>query len=127
MYKLITIALGVYIAYYIWRTYSNMKKLKKNMDENPKEIIIDYDNQINDLRKQLAKVNETIARDQGFPPSFSVNRGLKKAKKRQTSLNKQIKQKETARSNYLKLLRSYQNGEIDKAALKQWVNEKQRK
>lgn len=38
-----------------------------------------------------------------------------------------IKQKEAARSNYLKLLRSYQDGEIDKVALKKWVNENQRR
>lgn len=126
MYKLITVAVGIYIVYYVWRAYSNMKNLKKNMDDNPKELLIRYDSQINDLRKQLTEVNETIARNQGFPPSFSVNRGLKKAKKQQEKLLQRITQKEVARSNYLKLLRSYQEGKIDKAALKKWVNENQR-
>ncbi len=116
MYKFITIAVGIYIIYYVWRAYSNMKNLKKNMDDNPKELLISYDNQIDELRKQLAEVNETIARNQGFPPSFSVNRLLKKAKKQQDKLLERITQKEAARSNYLKLLRSYQEGEIDKAA-----------
>ncbi|MEK3610221.1 hypothetical protein AAA424_07115 [Lactobacillus crispatus] len=127
MYKFITIAVGIYIIYYVWRAYSNMKNLKKNMDDNPKELLISYDNQIDELRKQLAEVNETIARNQGFPPSFSVNRGLKKAKKQQEKLLQRITQKEVARSNYLKLLRSYQEGKIDKAALKKWVNENQRR
>ncbi|KFL92938.1 hypothetical protein HMPREF0509_01749 [Lactobacillus crispatus SJ-3C-US] len=127
MYKLITVAVGIYIVYYVWRAYSNMKNLKKNMDDNPKELLIRYDRQINDLRKQLTEVNETIARNQGFPPSFSVNRGLKKAKKQQEKLLQRITQKEVARSNYLKLLRSYQEGKIDKAALKKWVNENQRR
>ena len=127
MYKLITVAVGIYIVYYVWRAYSNMKNLKKNMDDNPKEFLIRYDSQINDLRKQLTEVNETIARNQGFPPSFSVNRGLKKAKKQQEKLLQRITQKEVARSNYLKLLRSYQEGKIDKAALKKWVNENQRR
>ena len=97
------------------------------MDDNPKELLISYDNQIDELRKQLAEVNETIARNQGFPPSFSVNRLLKKAKKQQDKLLERITQKEAARSNYLKLLRSYQEGEIDKAALKKWVNDNQRR
>lgn len=127
MYKLITVAVGIYIVYYVWRAYSNMKNLKKNMDDNPKELLIRYDSQINDLRKQLTEVNETIARNQGFPPSFSVNRGLKKAKKQQEKLLQRITQKEVARSNYLKLLRSYQEGKIDKAALKKWGNENQRR
>lgn len=127
MYKLITVAVGIYIVYYVWRAYSNMKNLKKNMDDNPKELLIRCDSQINDLRKQLTEVNETIARNQGFPPSFSVNRGLKKAKKQQEKLLQRITQKEVARSNYLKLLRSYQEGKIDKAALKKWVNENQRR
>lgn len=127
MYKLITVAVGIYIVYYVWRAYSNMKNLKKNMDDNPKELLIRYDSRINDLRKQLTEVNETIARNQGFPPSFSVNRGLKKAKKQQEKLLQRITQKEVARSNYLKLLRSYQEGKIDKAALKKWVNENQRR
>jgi len=127
MYKFITIAVGIYIIYYVWRAYSNMKNLKKNMDDNPKELLISYDNQIDELRKQLAEVNETIARNQGFPPSFSVNRLLKKAKKQQDKLLERITQKEAARSNYLKLLRSYQEGEIDKAALKKWVNDNQRR
>lgn len=127
MYKLITVAVGIYIVYYVWRAYSNMKNLKKNMDDNPKELLIRYDSQINDLRKQLTEVNETIARNQGFPPSFSVNRGLKKAKKQQEKLLQRITQKEVARSNYLKLLRSYQERKIDKAALKKWVNENQRR
>ena len=127
MYKFITIAVGIYIIYYVWRAYSNMKNLKKNMDDNPKELLIRYDSQINDLRKQLTEVNETIARNQGFPPSFSVNRGLKKAKKQQEKLLQRITQKEVARSNYLKLLRSYQEGKIDKVALKKWVNENQRR
>lgn len=127
MYKLITVAVGIYIVYYVWRAYSNMKNLKKNMDDNPKELLISYDNQIDELRKQLAEVNETIARNQGFPPSFSVNRLLKKAKKQQDKLLERITQKEAARSNYLKLLRSYQEGKIDKAALKKWVNENQRR
>lgn len=127
MYKLITVAVGIYIVYYVWRAYSNMKNLKKNMDDNPKELLIRYDSQINDLRKQLTEVNETIARNQGFPPIFSVNRGLKKAKKQQEKLLQRITQKEVARSNYLKLLRSYQEGKIDKAALKKWVNENQRR
>lgn len=127
MYKLITVAVGIYIVYYVWRAYSNMKNLKKNMDDNPKELLISYDNQIDELRKQLAEVNETIARNQGFPPSFSVNRLLKKAKKQQDKLLERITQKEAARSNYLKLLRSYQEGKIDKAALKKWVNDNQRR
>lgn len=127
MYKFITIAVGIYIIYYVWRAYSNMKNLKKNMDDNPKELLISYDNQIDELRKQLAEVDETIARNQGFPPSFSVNRLLKKAKKQQDKLLERITQKEAARSNYLKLLRSYQEGEIDKAALKKWVNDNQRR
>lgn len=127
MYKFITIAVGIYIIYYVCRAYSNMKNLKKNMDDNPKELLISYDNQIDELRKQLAEVNETIARNQGFPPSFSVNRLLKKAKKQQDKLLERITQKEAARSNYLKLLRSYQEGEIDKAALKKWVNDNQRR
>lgn len=127
MYKFITIAVGIYIIYYVWRAYSNMKNLKKNMDDNPKELLTSYDNQIDELRKQLAEVNETIARNQGFPPSFSVNRLLKKAKKQQDKLLERITQKEAARSNYLKLLRSYQEGEIDKAALKKWVNDNQRR
>ncbi len=127
MYKLITVAVGIYIVYYVWRAYSNMKNLKKNMDDNPKELLIRYDSQINDLRKQLTEVNETIARNQGFPPSFSVNRLLKKAKKQQDKLLERITQKEAARSNYLKLLRSYQEGKIDKAALKKWVNDNQRR
>ncbi|WP_251905427.1 hypothetical protein [Lactobacillus paragasseri] len=127
MYKFITIAVGIYIIYYVWRAYSNMKNLKKNMDDNPKELLISYDSQIDELRKQLAEVNETIARNQGFPPSFSVNRLLKKAKKQQDKLLERITQKEAARSNYLKLLRSYQEGEIDKAALKKWVNDNQRR
>lgn len=127
MYKFITIAVGIYIIYYVWRAYSNMKNLKKNMDDNPKELLISYDNQIDELRKQLAEVNETIARNQGFPPSFSVNRLLRKAKKQQDKLLERITQKEAARSNYLKLLRSYQEGEIDKAALKKWVNDNQRR
>ncbi|KWU06864.1 hypothetical protein AEL93_08110 [Lactobacillus crispatus] len=127
MYKFITIAVGIYIIYYVWRAYSNMKNLKKNMDDNPKELLISYDNQIDELRKQLAEVNETIARNQGFPPSFSVNRLLKKAKKQQDKLLERITQKEAARSNYLKLLRSYQEGKIDKAALKKWVNDNQRR
>jgi hypothetical protein len=127
MYKLITVAVGIYIVYYVWRAYSNMKNLKKNMDDNPKELLIRYDSQINDLRKQLAEVNETIARNQGFPPSFSVNRLLKKAKKQQDKLLERITQKEAARSNYLKLLRSYQEGEFDKVALKKWVNDNQRR
>lgn len=127
MYKFITIAVGIYIIYYVWRAYSNMKNLKKNMDDNPKELLISYDNQIDELRKQLAEVNETIARNQGFPPSFSVNRLLKKAKKQQDKLLERITQKEAARSNYLKLLRSYQEGEIDKVALKKWVNDNQRR
>lgn len=127
MYKFITIAVGIYIIYYVWRAYSNMKNLKKNMDDNPKERLISYDNQIDELRKQLAEVNETIARNQGFPPSFSVNRLLRKAKKQQDKLLERITQKEAARSNYLKLLRSYQEGEIDKAALKKWVNDNQRR
>lgn len=127
MYKFITIAVGIYIIYYVWRAYSNMKNLKKNMDDNPKEPLISYDNQIDELRKQLAEVNETIARNQGFPPSFSVNRLLKKAKKQQDKLLERITQKEAARSNYLKLLRSYQEGKIDKAALKKWVNDNQRR
>lgn len=127
MYKFITIAVGIYIIYYVWRAYSNMKNLKKNMDDNPKELLISYDNQIDELRKQLAEVNETIARNQGFPPSFSVNRLLKKAKKQQNKLLERITQKEAARSNYLKLLRSYQEGEIDKVALKKWVNDNQRR
>lgn len=38
MYKFITIAVGIYIIYYVWRAYSNMKNLKKNMDDNPKEL-----------------------------------------------------------------------------------------
>ncbi|WP_240395422.1 hypothetical protein [Lactobacillus crispatus] len=104
-----------------------MKNLKKNMDDNPKELLISYDSQIDELRKQLAEVNETIARNQGFPPSFSVNRLLKKAKKQQDKLLERITQKEAARSNYLKLLRSYQEGEIDKVALKKWVNDNQRR
>lgn len=127
MYKFITIAVGIYIIYYVWRAYSNMKNLKKNMDDNPKELLISYDNQIDELQKQLAEVNETIARNQGFPPSFSVNRLLRKAKKQQDKLLERITQKEAARSNYLKLLRSYQEGEIDKAALKKWVNDNQRR
>lgn len=127
MYKFITIAVGIYIIYYVWRAYSNMKNLKKNMDDNPKELLISYDSQIDELRKQLVEVNETIARNQGFPPSFSVNRLLKKAKKQQDKLLERITQKEAARSNYLKLLRSYQEGEIDKAALKKWVNDNQRR
>lgn len=127
MYKFITIAVGIYIIYYVWRAYSNMKNLKKNMDDNPKELLISYDSQIDELRKQLAEVNETIARNQGFPPSFSVNRLLKKAKKQQDKLLERITQKEAARSNYLKLLRSYQEGKIDKAALKKWVNDNQRR
>lgn len=127
MYKLITVAVGIYIVYYVWRAYSNMKNLKKNMDDNPKELLISYDSQIDELRKQLAEVNETIARNQGFPPSFSVNRLLKKAKKQQDKLLERITQKEAARSNYLKLLRSYQEGEIDKVALKKWVNDNQRR
>ncbi|KWU04654.1 hypothetical protein AAA431_07110 [Lactobacillus crispatus] len=127
MYKFITIAVGIYIIYYVWRAYSNMKNLKKNMDDNPKELLISYDSQIDELRKQLAEVNETIARNQGFPPSFSVNRLLKKAKKQQDKLLERITQKEAARSNYLKLLRSYQEGEIDKVALKKWVNDNQRR
>ncbi len=127
MYKFITIAVGIYIIYYVWRAYSNMKNLKKNMDDNPKERLISYDSQIDELRKQLAEVNETIARNQGFPPSFSVNRLLKKAKKQQDKLLERITQKEAARSNYLKLLRSYQEGEIDKVALKKWVNDNQRR
>ncbi len=127
MYKFITIAVGIYIIYYVWRAYSNMKNLKKNMDDNPKELLISYDNQIDELRKQLAEVNETIARNQGFPPSFSVNRLLKKAKKQQDKLLERITQKEAARSNYLKLLRSYQEGEIDKVALKKWVTDNQRR
>lgn len=127
MYKFITIAVGIYIIYYVWRAYSNTKNLKKNMDDNPKELLISYDSQIDELRKQLAEVNETIARNQGFPPSFSVNRLLKKAKKQQDKLLERITQKEAARSNYLKLLRSYQEGEIDKVALKKWVNDNQRR
>lgn len=127
MYKFITIAVGIYIIYYVWRAYSNMKNLKKNMDDNPKELLISYDSQIDELRKQLAEVNETIARNQGFPPSFSVNRLLKKAKKQQDKLLERITQKEAARSNYLKLLRSYQEGESDKVALKKWVNDNQRR
>ncbi|MYN48288.1 hypothetical protein GTH53_02620 [Lactobacillus crispatus] len=127
MYKFITIAVGIYIIYYVWRAYSNIKNLKKNMDDNPKELLISYDSQIDELRKQLAEVNETIARNQGFPPSFSVNRLLKKAKKQQDKLLERITQKEAARSNYLKLLRSYQEGEIDKVALKKWVNDNQRR
>ncbi|GMM14591.1 hypothetical protein LABF186_17100 [Lactobacillus amylovorus subsp. animalium] len=127
MYKFITIAVGIYIIYYVWRAYLNMKNLKKNMDDNPKELLISYDSQIDELRKQLAEVNETIARNQGFPPSFSVNRLLKKAKKQQDKLLERITQKEAARSNYLKLLRSYQEGEIDKVALKKWVNDNQRR
>lgn len=127
MYKFITIAVGIYIIYYVLRAYSNMKNLKKNMDDNPKELLISYDSQIDELRKQLAEVNETIARNQGFPPSFSVNRLLKKAKKQQDKLLERITQKEAARSNYLKLLRSYQEGEIDKVALKKWVNDNQRR
>ncbi|MCZ3690950.1 hypothetical protein L2709_00680 [Lactobacillus crispatus] len=127
MYKFITIAVGIYIIYYVWRAYSNMKNLKKNMDDNPKELLISYDSQIDELRKQLAEVNETIARNQGFPPSFSVNRLLKKAKKQQDKLLERITQKEAARSNYLKLLRSYQEGEFDKVALKKWVNDNQRR
>ncbi|MEK3648086.1 hypothetical protein AAA413_07050 [Lactobacillus crispatus] len=127
MYKFITIAVGIYIIYYVWRAYSNMKNLKKNMDDNPKELLISYDSQIDELRKQLAEVNETIARNQGFPPSFSVNRLLKKAKKQQDKLLERITQKEAARSNYLKLLRSYQEGKIDKVALKKWVNDNQRR
>lgn len=126
MYRLITVALVIYVVYYIWRAYSSMKRLKNSMDEDPKNLLISYDNQINDLRKQLAEVNETIARNQGFPPSFSVNRLLKKAKKQQDKLLERITQKEAARSNYLKLLRSYQEGEIDKVALKKWVNDNQR-
>lgn len=97
------------------------------MDEDPKNLLISYDNQINDLRKQLAEVEERIAQYKGFPPSFSVNRLLKKAKKQQDKLLERITQKEAARSNYLKLLRSYQEGEIDKAALKKWVNDNQRR
>lgn len=127
MYRLITVALVIYVVYYIWRAYSSMKRLKNSMDEDPKNLLISYDNQINDLRKQLAEVNETIARNQGFPPSFSVNRLLKKAKKQQDKLLERITQKESARSNYLKLLRSYQEGEIDKVALKKWVNDNQRR
>lgn len=127
MYKFITIAVGIYIIYYVWRAYSNMKNLKKNMDDNPKELLISYDSQIDELRKQLAEVNETIARNQGFPPRFSVNRLLKKAKKQQDKLLERITQKEAARSNYLKLLRSYQEGKIDKVALKKWVNDNQRR
>ena len=127
MYRLITVALVIYVVYYIWRAYSSMKRLKISMDEDPKNLLISYDNQINDLRKQLAEVNETIARNQGFPPSFSVNRLLKKAKKQQDKLLERITQKEAARSNYLKLLRSYQEGEIDKVALKKWVNDNQRR
>ena len=127
MYKFITIAVGIYIIYYVWLAYSNMKNLKKNMDDNPKELLISYDSQIDELRKQLAEVNETIARNQGFPPSFSVNRLLKKAKKQQDKLLERITQKEAARSNYLKLSRSYQEGEIDKVALKKWVNDNQRR
>ncbi|WP_180861602.1 hypothetical protein [Lactobacillus crispatus] len=127
MYRLITVALVIYVVYYIWRAYSSMKRLKNSMDEDPKNLLISYDNQINDLRKQLAEVNETIARNQGFPPSFSVNRLLKKAKKQQDKLLERITQKEAARSNYLKLLRSYQEGEIDKVALKKWVNDNQRR
>lgn len=127
MYKFITIALIIYGVYYVWRAYLNMKNLKKNMDDNPKELLISYDSQIDELRKQLAEVNETIARNQGFPPSFSVNRLLKKAKKQQDKLLERITQKEAARSNYLKLLRSYQEGEIDKVALKKWVNDNQRR
>ena len=127
MYKFITIAVEIYIIYYVWRAYSNMKNLKKNMDDNPKELLISYDSQIDELQKQLAEVNETIARNQGSPPSFSVNRLLKKAKKQQDKLLERITQKEAARSNYLKLLRSYQEGEIDKVALKKWVNDNQRR
>lgn len=127
MYRLITVALVICVVYYIWRAYSSMKRLKNSMDEDPKNLLISYDNQINDLRKQLAEVNETIARNQGFPPSFSVNRLLKKAKKQQDKLLERITQKEAARSNYLKLLRSYQEGEIDKVALKKWVNDNQRR
>lgn len=127
MYKLITVAVGIYIVYYIWRAYLNMKNLKKNMDDNPEELLINYDNQINSLRKQLVEINETIVRDQGFPPSISVNRGIKKAKKQQEKIRQQIKQKETAKRNYLRLLRSYQDGKIDKEALKRWINENQRR
>jgi hypothetical protein len=127
MYKFITIALIIYGVYYVWRAYLNMKNLKKNMDDNPKELLIGYDAQINGLRRQLAETNEIIARDQGFPPSFSVNRRLKKSKRQQEKLMQRIKQKEAARSNYLKLLRSYQEGEIDKVALKKWVNDNQRR
>lgn len=127
MYRLITVALVIYVVYYIWRAYSSMKRLKNSMDEDPKNLLISYDNQINDLRKQLAEVEERIAQDKGFPPSFTVKRDLKKAKKQQEKLMQQINQKENARTNYLKILRSYQNGKIDKAALKKWVNENQRR
>ncbi len=93
MYKLITVAVGIYIVYYVWRAYSNMKNLKKNMDDNPKELLIRYDSQINDLRKQLTEVNETIARNQGFPPSFSVNRGLRKPRSNKKSYCNELHKK----------------------------------
>ena len=127
MYNFITSAVGIYIIYYVWRAYSNMKNLKKNMDDNPKELLISYDNQIDELRKQLAEVNETIARNQGVTPICSFNISSKKAKKQQDSLLERITQNEAARSNYLKLLRSYQEGEIDKVALKKWVTDNQRR
>ncbi|RVU71292.1 hypothetical protein EJK17_03170 [Lactobacillus xujianguonis] len=127
MYKFLTIAIFIYVVYYVWREYSKMKKLKQDMDDQPKKMLVSYDKQVSDLRKQLAEVDESISRNQGFPPSFAVNRALKRAKKRQDKLMKQVKQKEAARANYLNLLSSYRAGKIDKSALKRYIDEHQRK
>lgn len=80
MYKFITIALIIYGVYYVWRAYLNMKNLKKNMDDNPKELLIGYDAQINGLRRQLAETNEIIARDQGFHQVFQLTEDLRNPK-----------------------------------------------
>lgn len=121
MYKLITLTLGIYIIYYVWRAYTNMKKLKQNMSDAPRELLISYDNQINNLWQQLVATNEIIAKNQGFLPNFSVNRVLKKAKKHQSKLKEQIEQKEATRSNYLKLLEVIK---IEKLIRQRWKMDK---
>lgn len=107
----ITLIIGVAILAYVItetrRRANAMKELKKDLESEQDATIKSYVEALNDANKQLFMLKEQLNNYIKMPPSFSVNRAIRKLKKQIAAYEKTIKAINDDENAFMKLANDY--------------------